>query len=52
MTLSEDLVTSNLEDAEYAARLVERVGWALVAAERGDAHPVEAVRSLSDAPKA
>ena len=32
-TLSEKLVGANLADHEYAAKLVERVGWALTEAE-------------------
>jgi hypothetical protein len=51
MTLSENLVTGNLEDAGYAAQLVERVGWALAVAERADRRAVEAVRSLPDVPE-
>ena len=52
MTLSESLMTPDLEDARYAARLVERVGWALAQAERADTRTVEAVRSLADVPEA
>jgi hypothetical protein len=36
VTLSEKLVTTNLEDDDYAAKLVERVGWAVVDAESAD----------------
>jgi hypothetical protein len=36
MTLSETLRPRNLADADYAAKLVERVGWALSDAEESD----------------
>jgi hypothetical protein len=35
-TLSEKLVTENLTDGDYAAKLVARVGWALTDAETAD----------------
>lgn len=35
-TLSEKLVTENLTDDDYAAKLVARVGWALDDAETAD----------------
>jgi hypothetical protein len=35
-TLSEKLVTENLTDGDYAAKLVARVGWALADAETAD----------------
>jgi hypothetical protein len=35
-TLSEKLVGTNLADDDYAAKLVERVGWALTDAETAD----------------
>ena len=35
-TLSEKLVGTNLADHDYAAKLVERVGWALSDAEIAD----------------
>jgi hypothetical protein len=36
MKLSEDLRPSNLADGDYAAKLVERVGWALSDAEASE----------------
>jgi hypothetical protein len=36
MTLSETLRPSNLADGDYAAKLVERVGWALSEAEEAE----------------
>ena len=37
-TLSEKLVSANLTDDDYAAKLVTRVGWALADAETAE-HP-------------
>ena len=35
-TLSERLATCNLQQADYAEKLIERVGWALTDAEDAD----------------
>jgi hypothetical protein len=48
MTLSEDLRPPDLADGDYAARLVERLGWALVDAEQSDTRALAAVRMLPE----
>ena len=35
--LTERLASSNLQETDYAAKLIERVGWALTEAESSDA---------------
>ena len=51
-TLSEKLVTENLMDGDYAAKLVARVGWALSDAETGDRTPeVVPVRTVTTIPE-
>ena len=50
-TLSEKLVTENLADGDYAAKLVARVGWALSDAEAADCtRQVVSVRALNALP--
>jgi hypothetical protein len=50
-TLSEKLVSENLTDGDYAAKLVARVGWALSDAEAADrTQHVVSVRALSAIP--
>jgi hypothetical protein len=47
-TLSEELTTPNLAEGDDAARLVERLGWALVDAEQSDTRALAAVRALPE----
>jgi hypothetical protein len=47
-TLSEELTTPNLAEGDDAARLIERLGWALVDAEQSDTPALAAVRALPE----
>lgn len=46
-TLSEKLATCNLQESDYAEKLIERLGWALTDAESADGEPHADVRAVA-----